>query len=354
MHVDRVAGLHAHRDVRRVVFDYRHEVCRAHRRDGVVVLRDVVDARLAVRRDAESRRHDRRARQLVDKSVPRSLLCVVVCDERLDGVHLALVEYVRVENRAARIDLAFADEADAFIYGERGVDVEASAHAGREVLECIFSAAERDVALGRVEAEVLEKCGGGRIAGKPRLAHDGRIPQKSRLAAVGRVDDRHRLRGPDFGKPVRRHGQRFADTHRFDVFRPLDRPRPLHGLAVVVVSKPRDWLADLVRIAVGEVEAVLVRVVHVNRNRSRASRPDLVLAVREGGRHVADIVPVRLGKPGVVEEVERMGAWQDRPRRHRIRKRGIDFVRQKDGEVLHRRPAVGDILHEDAWLRGVD
>ena len=288
-------------------------------------------------------------------------------EELVERLALGRVEDVHVEERdAGGIVLLLALELQAARDVRGRVEVEPLGDGRRQPVERPAPLAQRPVAArALLDAEVGDRVGDGRVGRlreAARLRH-GRVKEEGRRVARGvrrRPHHSHGLAVPHLREARRRDGERAADLDFGNVLRPRHAPRPRMRLGgkgrgrrrrTAQEREPRNRRADLgpVRPVEGrEREALLHAVVHAHRRRAGGARPELVLAVAEGGRRRHRLVPRILGAPRIVEEVDRVRS-RERLARHAVaRELGIDAVRDHDAEPLHRLSPVLHVLDEHA------
>ena len=337
-----------------------------------MVARGVGDAVLGVGdRDVRAWKDGRRG-ELVDRGLPRRLAGGGgdVVEQVAQDLAFVIGEDVHVQERDARrvvLHLALELEAAPDVRGR--VEVEALGEVGRETVEGPAALAQRGVAAGALLDAEAGDGGGDGVEGRLVEAcclRDGGVEEDGGGVAfgVGRgPDDGRGLGVPDLGKARGRDGEGATDLHFGDGVRPCDAPGPGGGIAGQRVGggvaaeerEPRHGGSDGGPLVGGdrrEGEAVLHPVIHPHRRRAGGARPELLLAVAEGGRGRDRLVPFVLGTPRVVQQVDRVRAGEGLARDAAGREFGVEHVGGRDVEPLHRLAAVLHVLDENTGCGG--
>ncbi len=165
--------------------------------------------------------------QQSDRSRPVGLIGVVGIDQIHQDGALATVQFVHehvVVSGQRRF--VFADQHQIAL-AEVGVEIEAAAQVGREIVEVIPAVAHVDGRCGTAQGEAVrfQRVGDGHAARADRVVQQDAVVGFVGVVVGGfLIDDIHAELSPDLRKTITRREERVARIERGDGRRPGDRP----------------------------------------------------------------------------------------------------------------------------------
>ncbi len=348
---------------RRIVLNDRHVSRIAHRRQRIVIARNV--SRLGLLRT----RHRRRQNRLLQTQRINQRGPFILQRRRrrarkqiLERLNFFRVRHVRPQNIARRLAFKLANIRHAIRHRLRVVHIKTRSNRRRQILERVLPRTQTHIARVHRKTKLLQKCRGRVIPRKPRPPRHGRVPQFNPRSAIAlRPQNRHRLRAPHLRQIIRRGRQRLANAHRRHPARPRHIPRPQRRAIrqkcrvrlLPQLRQPRDLRPHRRRRReLRIVKSILVAIVHPNRNRPRRTCPNLILPIAIRTRIILprDRIPPHTRTPRIIQQINRVRPGQHVPRLHIRRERRVQFIRQQNRKTLHPRASILLILHQNKWL----